>query len=199
VLYDIEPPRKGGGALKKELIHSRKITVNCYETDGKQMVIEGSLTDERHFPYMIHAFREKREAGLIHDIALRMDLTIPRMEITSISAEMPVVPDPGCRAIREEVQKLKGRFIQPGFTNEVRELFGRAAGCLHLTNLVLAMSSAAIQGLWSHLSRVRDGISPPLPETDRSMLIDSCHMWRKEGPFVERLRRRRMTKDGNEQ
>jgi hypothetical protein len=184
--------------LKKELIHSRKITVNCYETDEDHLVIEGSLTDERHFPYMIHAFREKREAGLIHDIALTMELTIPQMRITSISAEMPVVPDSGCRNIKEAVQKLSGRCIRPGFTNEVRELFGKTSGCLHLTNLILAMSSAAIQGLWSCLSRVREGKTPPLPDTDRSILVDSCHMWRKDGPFIERLRRRRMTDDQNE-
>ncbi|MDP1990418.1 MAG: DUF2889 domain-containing protein [Syntrophales bacterium] len=180
--------------MKKELIHSRKIVVNCYETDTERLIVEGFLTDERLFPYIIHALRETREAGLMHHVALTMELTIPQMKIVSIMAEMPVVPDAGCRDIKEAVQKLEGRFIRPGFTVEVRDLFGKAAGCLHLTNLILAMSSAAVQGLWSYLSRMREGAVPSLPATDGSMLIDSCHMWRKEGPFVEKIRRLRMAK-----
>lgn len=179
--------------MKKELIHSRKIEVNCYETDAERLVVEGFLTDERLFPYIIHAIRETREAGLMHHVAMTMELTIPDLKIFSITAEMPVVPDAGCRDIRDAVQKLQGRCIRPGFTGEVRDLIGKAAGCLHLTNLVLAMSSAAVQGLWSYLSRIREGAALSLPATDGSMLIDSCHMWRKEGPFVKKIRKNKMT------
>lgn len=176
--------------MKKELIHSRRIHVNCYETDAPHLVIEGFLTDERLFPYVIHSLGEERDKGMIHDVALTMEVTIPEMQILSSEAEMPVVPDAGCRDIKEAVRKLNGRRIQPGFTNEVRELFGKRAGCLHLTNLILAMSSAAVQGLWSYFSRMREGGLPSLPRIDGAMLIDSCHMWRHDGPFVDRLRGR---------
>jgi hypothetical protein len=186
--------QKGAVALKKELIHSRKIIVNCYESDTERLIVEGFLTDERLFPYIIHALREQREPGLMHHVALMMELTIPQLKIVSITSEMPVVPDAGCRDIKNSVHRLEGRCIRPGFTSEVRELFGKAAGCLHLTNLILAMSSAAVQGLWSYLSRVREGAGPSLPATDGSMLIDSCHMWRKEGPFVEKIRKHRIAK-----
>ena len=178
--------------LKRELIHSRKIIVNCYEADAQRLVIEGFLTDERLFPYIIHALGEKREAGLMHHVALTMELTIPEMRIVSVVAEMPIVPDAGCREIKKAVQRLNGRCIRPGFTNEVRALFGKAAGCLHLTNLIIAMSSAAVQGLWSYSSRVREGASPPLPKADGSMIIDRCHMWRQDGPFVDNFRKRRI-------
>jgi len=165
--------------------------VNCYETDAELLVIEGFLTDERLFPFNIHALGEKREHGLMHDIALTMELTIPQMRIVSAIAEMPVVPDAGCREIKDVMHRLNGRCIRPGFTNEVKELFGKAAGCLHLTNLILTMSSAAVQGLWCYLSRVREGASPLLPKADDSMLINSCHMWRQDGPFVRKIQRRK--------
>ena len=100
---------------------------------------------------------KKRNAGLMHHITLTMELTIPQLQILSIKAEMPVIPDAGCNDVREAVQKLTGRRIQPGFTNEVKTIFGKASGCIHLTNLILAMSSAAVQGLWSYFSRSREG------------------------------------------
>jgi hypothetical protein len=56
------------------------------------------------------------------------------------------------------------------------------------------MSSAAVQGLWCYFSRMREGSSPPLPKADGSMLIDSCHMWRQDGPFVEKIKKHRMAK-----
>jgi hypothetical protein len=190
-LYDIEPIKKGRRTLKRELIHTRKITVNCYETDEERMIIEGYLTDERLFPYIIHALNEKHDAGLMHHITLTMELSIPQMKIVSMKAEMPVVPDNGCRDIKKAVEMLVGLRIRPGFTNETRKILGKASGCLHLTNLILSMSSAAVQGVWSYYSRVREGRgAPPLPRTDRSMLLNSCYMWRDDGPFVERIRQR---------
>lgn len=176
-------------ALKKELIHSRNITVNCYETDEGRLLVEGTLTDERFFPYLIHALQETREPGLIHRMVVTMELTVPGLQILSVKVDMPVVPDPGCREIRESLKKLEGLSIRPGFTLEVRALFGKAAGCLHLTQLLLAMSSAAVQGLWTYGSRLRGEERPGFPDIDGSLLIDSCHMWRKDGPFPERFRR----------
>ncbi len=179
--------------MKKELIHTRTISVNCYETDEERLVIEGYLTDERHFPYVLYALNKKRDAGLMHHMTLTMELTIPQLKILSIKTAMPVIPDAGCGDVKEAVQKLTGRRIQPGFTNEVKRIFGKASGCIHLTNLILTMSSAAVQGLWSYFSRSREGgVALSLPDTDGSMLLDSCYMWRKDGPFVKNIRQRRM-------
>ena len=100
--------------MKKELIHTRTISVNCYETDEERLVIEGYLTDERLFPYVIHAINEKRNPGMMHHITLTMELTIPQMRILSIKAEMPAIPDVGCNDVKEAVQKLTGRCIRAG-------------------------------------------------------------------------------------
>ena len=191
-LCGIEPQKNGEKVLKKELIHTRTISVNCYETDGERLIIEGYLTDERLFPYVIRVRNEKRDPGLMHHMTLTMELSIPQMNILSLTAEMPVIPHPGCNDVKENVQKLVGRRIQPGFTGEVKAIFGKAAGCSHLTNLVLAMSSAAVQGLWSYFSRSRQGGTPPRSGTDESLLLDSCYMWRKDGPFVKTIRQHRI-------
>lgn len=181
--------------MKRELIHTRKITVNCYETDEELLIIEGYLTDERLFPYVIHALNEKHDAGLIHHITATMELSIPQLKIISMTAEMPVVPDKGCRDIKEAVGKLAALSIQSGFTNEIRKILGKASGCLHLTNLILSMSYAAVQGVWSYYSSEREGgPAPPLSRADGLMLLNSCYMWRENGPFVEKVRQRNAIK-----
>ena len=43
--------------MKKELIHTRTIKVNCYETDEDRLVVEGDLLDERHEPIKEFGFR----------------------------------------------------------------------------------------------------------------------------------------------
>jgi hypothetical protein len=178
--------------LKKELIHTRTIKVNCYETDEDRLVVEGDLLDERLFPYLIHALNERHDAGPMHHLILTMELSIPGMTILSLKTQMPVTPDAGCREISEAMQRLVGNCIRPGFTNEVRGLIGKEAGCLHLTQLILAMSSAAVQGLWSLFSRERGGKRPPFPTIDTSILLNSCYMWRENGPFIEKIRQRRI-------
>lgn len=176
--------------MKKELIHTRTIKVNCYETDGASLVVEGYLLDERLFPYWIHALAERRDAGPMHHFVLAMELSVPELKILSLETQMPVTPDEGCRDIRGTMQKLVGRCIRPGFTNEVKGLIGRGTGCLHLTQLLLAMSSAAVQGMWTIFSRDRQGERPPFPGIEPSLLLDSCYMWRENGPFVGKIRRR---------
>lgn len=178
-------------AVKKELIHTRTITVNCYETDGERLVVEGSLTDERHCPYVLHALNQRRDPGLMHQMMLTMELTIPQLQILDLSAEMPVIPDMGCSDVKRAVQKLVGCRIQPGFTTQVRAVLGKASGCIHLTNLILTMGSAAVQGLWSYFSRSREG-GAALSQfvEDGSILLDSCYMWRKDGPFVRNILQR---------
>jgi hypothetical protein len=143
------------------------IAVNCYETDVEMLIIEGSLTDERLFPSVIHAINKKRGAGLIHQITVTMELSIPQLKIISVKAEMPVVPDEDCRDIKEAIRKLAGLSIQPGFTNETRKILGKVSGCPHLTNLLLLMSSAAVQGLELLQSREGRVSCPGLPQSGR--------------------------------
>lgn len=181
--------------MEKRLIHTRNISVNCYETKENTILVEGSLADERYYPYLVYALNERRPAGKIHHLIITMELSVPDLKIVSVDAAMPTVPDEGCRDVLGLVRRLEGRSIKPGFTSEVRQLLGRSEGCLHLTNLVVSMGSAAVQGLWTYFSREREGVVPSPPRLDEAMLVDSCFMWRKEGAFLKRLRERQAAQE----
>lgn len=173
----------------KELIHTRNISIHCYEMDEKTIMVEGALTDERLFPFFLYSANESREPGIIHRMIIRMSLSLPELVVLSVDAEMPVVPVAGCRDIAESIKKLKGLQIRPGFTNDVRSILAKTEGCLHLTNLILTMSSAAVQGTWTYYSRKRQNSQVKMPEMNPSMVIDSCWLWRADGPLAEGIRR----------
>ena len=79
----------------KELIHTRNISIHCYEMDDQAILVEGSLTDERLFPFVLYSANESRDPGIVHGMIIRMSLSLPELMILSVSADMPVVPVAG--------------------------------------------------------------------------------------------------------
>lgn len=175
---------------KGELIHSRNISVNTYESNDGGLIIEGTLTDERFSPFVIYYTNETRDGGIIHSLLVRMKLSVPALKIIDIEVEMPVVPLVGCEEIRGTFARLKGHEIKPGFSALVKELFGKTQGCLHLNNLILVMGSAAVQGMWTHFSKKREQRKSRLTKENSQMLFNSCWMWREDGPLAQHVRDR---------
>lgn len=170
-----------------ERIHTRSIKVECYELTEGGLLIEGTLTDERFFPYMIYATQQVEAPGPIHQMVVSMAISLPDMIIHNVEVRMPVIPMPECEETKKTLARLNNLQIRPGLTGEIRKIFGKGAGCLHLTNLVLSMISAAMQGIWAYFSRVRGDRPIEAPDTDLSIMIDSCWMWRQGGPLAKRI------------
>ncbi len=173
---------------KKELIHERDIITRCYEIDDDRLLVTGTLTDERFFPFFFYTTKVYRDPSIVHKMVVSLTLSIPKLEILDAEVEMPNTPMQECTEILPTLQKLKGLSINSGFKHEVRTIFGRTQGCLHLNNLILSMGSAAVQALWSYYSRIREDGRVNMPRTDQSMIIDSCWLWRKDGPVATRYR-----------
>jgi hypothetical protein len=175
---------------KKEKIHTRVITVNSYETGEGTIHVEGLLTDERFYPSLYYSRNKYIDPGIVHKMTVQLDIALPDLEIRQATAVMNEVPIDDCREIETFVKKLVGLRIQPGFTRKVRSLLGGVEGCLHLTNLILTMGSAAVQGFWAYFSRRREGASGvKAPGFDPGLLKDSCWLWREDGPLYARIRK----------
>ena len=138
---------------KKIRIHSRNISIDCFEVGDDLMLLEGSLGDDRLFPSYYHAIGEHHNPGILHHITLSMTISLPGLVITSVKAEMPTIPNEECFEVKEIAGKLVGLRIKHGFTKNVRNIMGGTSGCIHLTNLVLAMGSTAFQA-----SLKKDGV-----------------------------------------
>lgn len=184
---------------KKDLLHTRSITVNTYEIGENILLIEGILKDDRFFPSYFYSAKKFIDPGTIHHIIIRLKISLPEIEITDAEAEMAAVPNEICQEVKDAVTKLIGIRIKQGFTQKIRKLFGGTAGCLHMTNLIISMGSAAVQGQWAYYSRKREGYHVRIPEIDLSLLLNSCWLWREDGPYYRRIIEMRRQQDEKKQ
>jgi len=173
---------------EKPHFFSRNISVDAFEKGPDSFVLRGSLTDQRLLPYRQYLSGEMREPGIIHNMILEMEISIPDLRIISAQAEMREVPNDNCVEIRGCIDQIVGLSINRGFTKKVRDTLGESKGCLHLTNLVLTMGSAAAQAIWAfYASRKDHERTKRFRELDAKLLINSCWLWRPDGPYASKL------------
>ena len=170
-------------ALKGERVHTRSIRIETFAVDNDRVVVEGVLEDIRTcVMYTISGHR--REPGPVHGMAVRFLVGGIPVKILDVEVEMPKVPLEECDQVASSVKKLIGLHVVYGYTKAVKERMGGIEGCTHLTNLILAMGSAAIQGMASHRGR------GPIPPDARALMIqyvkNSCRVWREGGPQIQK-------------
>ncbi len=168
---------------RKKLVHTRKIEINTFDLDDHRILVEGELEDTRRPPSSV----EESETGpfLVHHLVARIWVQGPDLTISAVDAEMKRIPRQECPEVLPAVQKLVGLKIITGFTQKVKDLIGSVKGCSHLTNLFLTLGPAAVQGYWAAYGRRPGARSLDNPAISR--VIDSCHVWRKDGPYVQSL------------
>jgi hypothetical protein len=122
---------------------------------------------------------------LVHDLVARIRVQGPDLTIVAVEAKMPHIPREMCREILPDMQKLVGLRIITGYTQQVKNLIGDVKGCSHLTHLFLSLGPAAVQGYWAAYGRKPGARSLGNPAITR--VIDSCRVWRRDGPLVASL------------
>jgi hypothetical protein len=172
---------------KKELIHERASSVKVYEIGENRIMIEGVLTDERLCRSFLYSLQRLVDPGIVHHIIVRLVLSLPKLIIESAEAEMPSVPVDICREMEEAAGKLVGLRLTRGFKGRLNEILGGKNGCIHMNNLIQFMSTAAIQGSYTYYNRVREDGRLKQPDFDASLIVNSCYIWREDGPFAPRL------------
>jgi hypothetical protein len=170
-----------------KLIHERGATVKVFEIGEDKILIEGILTDERFCPSFIYALQRFIDPGIVHRILVKMVLSLPKLIIESAEAEMLAVPVEMCKEVKDVLNKLVGIPLTRGFKENVRKRLGGKNGCIHMNNLLLFMSTAAVQGSYSYYNRVREDGRLKQPDFDNDLIINSCHVWSEDGPLAQRL------------
>ena len=174
---------------KGEKLHSRKIEVTTYNYDEQRMIVEGSLKDDRF--QESHAITgEKFPSGVIHHMAIRLLVNCSTLLIEDIDVDLISIPREACRETIGCLAPIKGLTITKGFTAKVKKLAGGKRGCTHLVELILAMAPAAIQGYATYQSRKQAVFDPDRAKMILQFLVNTCHAWREDGPFVEMFKKK---------
>lgn len=170
---------------REKKIHTRNIKIATFAYDDAHILVEGELNDNRIIPNFSHT-GDVLPPGNIHHMLIRLLIDIESIRIVQVEIDMPGIPHQACPETIPVFAKLKGLRIAPGFTSKVRKIIGGAKGCAHLSGLLMAMASAALQGLWTYRAGNRQG-AEDIEATAKEYLVDTCWVWRKDGPLVEEL------------
>ena len=170
---------------KMERVHTRNIKISTFECDKGGVIIEGELIDDR-LKFGFSPTGEERPPQIVHHMIIRMLIDGQPLSIKDLEAEMPGIPNKECAETCKSLDRIIGMSIDTGFTMKVKDILGGVKGCAHLTALLIAMAPAAIQGYWAHYSR-KPGDKVLASNSMKQFLVDTCWVWRKDGPMLEKL------------
>ena len=169
-------------SLKKP-VHVRQTEIKTYDLGAHQVLVEATLRDTRTPPPSGEP--PEGQMVLVHDLVARIYVQGPDLTIVAVEAEMPHIPRDMCREVLPDIQRLVGIKIISGYTQKVKDLIGDVKGCSHLTHLFIVLGPAAVQGYWAAYGRQPGARSLANPAVAR--VIDSCRVWRRDGPLVRSL------------
>ena len=177
-------------------IHTRTITVQVFDEGDGTISIEGSLQDVQ--PDDSRIFKQERRPGdprppgVVHHMMNRLTVDRATAEIVKSGGEFPGQPLAGCGAVLNWLPKLEGVKIAAGYTTKARELLGGPRGCAHMNTLlqVMANTRATASAYFGPSSDPGSGglKKDPVTETYTHPSMNSCHMWRDDGPIVTLLK-----------
>jgi Protein of unknown function (DUF2889) len=166
-----------------KLVHTREISIRTSDLGDHYILVEGSLVDHRYRPRQNEA---SEEPELVHHMVIRLKVKGPGMLIEQAEAAMPHHPRKECPEVLPWIRNLEGLEIAPGYSMKVKKAIGGIKGCAHLTSLVIAMGESAVQGYWTAYGAERGRMG--LREQTIKKFINTCHLWKEDGPIIRELR-----------
>lgn len=155
-------------------LHHRQIRVHGYARDDGKFDIEGHLHDSKAFDFKLQS--GVRPAGEpVHSMWLRITIDCT-LTIVDAEASTDAMPYPGqCGQITPEYKKLIGMAIRPGFSNQVKVLFGSTRGCTHITDLIGTVATTAFQTIAGQIQQDPESIP---------FQLNKCHALAVNSPAV---------------
>jgi hypothetical protein len=174
---------------KGKKLHTRNIEVTTYVYDGKRIIVEGFLKDDRF--QETHALTgDTFPSGVMHHMTIRLLVNCSNLLIEDIDVDLMSVPQEVCRETIDCLAPIKGLTITKGFTSTVKKLAGGKKGCTHLVELLLSMAPAVFQGFGAHQLQKPSASDSEQTKMIFQFLVNTCRAWRDDGPFVEMFKKR---------
>lgn len=153
--------------VRRSLAHTRRIDVQGFLREDGLFELDARLTDLKDIDYPLSSGLRKRGDPL-HDLFVRVAID-SHFNILEVEACSEWVPYPGgCDTIGPAYRQLIGLNLVQGFRKTVGEMFADVRGCSHLTELLLALPTAAIQTFATFRRDSDETVEKPFQ-------LDRCH------------------------
>jgi hypothetical protein len=157
--------------VERELTHTRRVRYEGYKRTDGLWDIEAHITDVKNHDFTLKT--GVRRAGLaVHDMTVRV--TIDRkFNVVDAIAVSDAVPYPGgCETAAPEYRTLVGLNLLKKFRNGLRERLGGVHGCTHITEMLAALPTAAIQTFAGEMREDRPAGRKPF-QLDHCLAMDT--------------------------
>jgi len=172
-----------------EPIHTREISLSSHVHEEAGLIVHGILKDRRRVP-IVDILGRPKGPGIIHHITVTLALEKDPLRIVKAEAQMITVPTEYCAPTLDRLPNLEGLEIKSGFSLRVKEAIGGPEGCIHLCSLVTAMGTEMVHGwLTEKRSKSPQGTMDIDAVKENMFLIDSCRVWKKDGPRVRDIKK----------
>ena len=193
----------------REHLHTRTVTCQGFLRKDGLFDIEGHIVDVKTYGFD-NEWRGRVEAGTpVHEMWIRLTLD-DRMEIKAVATSTDNSPFEACPGILPNFQRLVGLRIGPGFTRETKVRLAGPQGCTHIVEMLQQVATTAYQTMVADrakaLRKLQREADPRPVEIDvkastevanagapagdkprrRPMVVDTCHVWRADGPLVQK-------------
>ena len=158
-------------AAPRERLHSRQVIYEGYRRADGLFDIEGHLYDVKdHDVTLLSGVRRAGDA--IHDLWVRVTID-HHFTIRDIEASTDVAPYPGgCDRVAPQYRGLVGANLLQGFRKRLYDTVGSVRGCTHITEMLSALPTAAVQ-TFAGLKKTEDeGPGKPF-QLDRCQALDT--------------------------
>jgi hypothetical protein len=165
-------------------LFARSVVIDGMKGEGISIVLRGMLFD-LHYPPGADALPLEEELEASVEAAADVEVAVPSMAITSSSGRVRRSGS-GVEALGSwenvaTVEQLIGRSMMKGYTAQVQELFAGAADLLALQHLLFMLAPTLMQCFPSLAEELE--LRPRRAEGPHAA-VNSCHMWRADGPLM---------------
>ena len=167
-------------------IHTRRVVCHGYRRDDGLWDIEGHLTDVKSYCFHTSCRGDIEPGDPVHGMWMRLTVT-DTFEVVDIEAVTEKSPFAVCNVVAPDYKQLVGLTIGAGWNRAIKERLAGIKGCTHLTELLGPIATTAFQTIYPVLAREaaeRAREHPEVRPVERPALLDVCHVFDTNGPYV---------------
>ena len=165
--------------------HKRSITFEGFKRSDGLWDIEGRLVDVKDQDFVMRSGTRK-SGDPIHDISVRVTIDA-EMNVLDVVACSDSTPFTGvCEQILPDYRKIIGLNLFKGFLKSVKTLFGETRGCTHLSELLMALPTAAMQSFSGESRHDEHEQVHVRGHEKKPFYLDRCHALSTDSDVVRR-------------